>query len=61
MEIEFIEHIFLKLFIYILFFIALGLCCCTETLYSCGERRLLFVVVRGLLIVVAFVVAEHRL
>ena len=28
---------------------------------SCGDRRLLFVVVRGLLIVVASLVAEHGL
>ena len=28
---------------------------------SCGEQGLLFVVVRGLLIVVASLVAEHRL
>ena len=32
---------------------ALGLCCCTWAFSSCGEQGLLFVVVRGLLIVVA--------
>ena len=48
------------LFIY-LFLAALGLCCCTQTFSSCGERGLLFVVVRGLLIVVASLVVEHRL
>ena len=30
----------------------LGLCCCTRAFSSCGERGLLFVVVRGLLIAV---------
>ena len=39
-------------FIY-LFLAALGLCCCTWAFSSCGERGLLFLVVRGLLIVVA--------
>ena len=32
---------------------ALGLHCCMRAFSSCGERGLLFVVVRGLLIVVA--------
>ena len=40
---------------------ALGLCCCTWAFSSCGEQGLLFIVVRGLLIVVAFLVAEHGL
>ena len=40
---------------------ALGLCCCTRAFSSCGEGGLLFVVVRGLLIAVASLVAEHRL
>ena len=31
----------------------LGLCCCARAFSSCGERGLLFVAVRGLLIVVA--------
>ena len=39
-------------FIY-LFLAALGLHCCTWAFSSCGERGLLFVVVRGHLIVVA--------
>ena len=39
----------------------LGLCCCAQAFSSCGERGLLFVAVRGLLIVVAFLVAEHGL
>ena len=47
-------------FIY-LFMAALGLCCCAWTFSSCGERGLLFVAVRGLLIAVASLVAEHRL
>ena len=48
------------LFIY-LFLAELGLCCCTQAFSSCGERGLLFVVVHGLLIVVASLVAEHGL
>ena len=44
-----------------LFLAALGLCCCTQAFSSCGERGLLFTVVRGLLIVVASLVAEHGL
>ena len=48
------------LFIY-LFLAALGLRCCTRAFSSCGERGLLFVVVRGLLIAVVSLVAEHWL
>ena len=47
-------------FIY-LFLAALGLHCCVRAFSSCGEQGLLFVVVRGLLIAVASLVAEHRL
>ena len=47
-------------FIYlILFLAALGLRCCAQASSSCGERGLLFVVVHGLLIAVASLVAEH--
>ena len=45
----------------ILFLAALGLRCCARAFSSCGERGLLFVVVCGLLIVVASLVAEHGL
>ena len=38
-----------------------GLLCCVRDFSSCGERGLLFVVVHGLLIVVASLVSEHRL
>ena len=41
-----------------LFLAVLGLCCCAQA-FSCGEQGLLFVVVCGLLIVVASLVAEH--
>ena len=50
---------FFKLFY--LFLAALGLCCCALALSRFGERGLLFVAVRGLLIVVASLVAEHGL
>ena len=39
----------------------LGLCCCVRAFSSYGEWGLLFVVVRGLLIAAASLVAEHRL
>ena len=42
-----------------LFLAVLGLCCCVRPFSSCGERGLLFIAVRGLLIVVAPLVAEH--
>ena len=48
------------LFIY-LFLAASGLRCCLWAFSSCCERGLLFVAVRGLLIAVASLVAEHRL
>ena len=50
----------INLFIY-LFLAVLGLCCCAQAFSSCGKRGLLFVAVRGLLIVVASLVAEHGL
>ena len=53
--------LFVYKFILFLFLAALGLCCCVQAFSSCGERGLLFVVVRGLLIAVASLVAEHRL
>ena len=56
---HFILFLFLKN-IY-LFLAALGLHCHARAFSSCGERRLLFVVVCGLLIVVASLVVEHGL
>ena len=54
---------FLKKFVYFiyLFLAALGLRFCTPAFFSCGKWGLLFVAVHGLLIVVASLVAEHRL
>ena len=46
---------------FFLFLAALGLHCCTQAFSSCGERGLLFVLVRRLLIVVASPVVEHGL
>ena len=40
---------------------ALGLRCCVQDFSSCGEQGLLFVAVRGFLIAVASLVAEHGL
>ena len=53
---------FINLFYFIyLFLAALGLRCCMQAFSSCGEWGLLFVAVRGLLIAVASLVAEHGL
>ena len=49
----------LLLFIY-LFLAALDLHCCSRAFSGCGEQGLLFVVGRGLLIAMAFPVAQHR-
>ena len=55
------QSIFLKnKFIY-LFLAALGLRCCTWAFSSSGEWGLLFIAVRGLLVAVASLVAEHGL
>ena len=40
---------------------ALGLRCCARAFSSCGKQGLLLVAVRGLLIAVASLVAEHGL
>ena len=53
-------YLFIYLFIY-LFLAVLGLRRCAQAFSSCGERGLLFVVMRGLLIAVASLVAEHGL
>ena len=53
------ENVSLFFLIY-LFLAALCLHCCARAFSSCGERGLLFTVVRGLLIAVASLV-EHRL
>ena len=50
----------INLFIY-LFLAALGLRCCVQAFSSCSKWGLLFVAVRGLLIAVASLVAEHGL
>ena len=39
----------------------LGLCCSMRAFSSCSECELLFVVMRGLLIAMASLVAEHGL
>ena len=55
----FLFFFFLNLFY--LFLAALGLRCCARAFSSCGEQGLLFIAVRGLLIAVASLVAEHGL
>ena len=58
--------LFLLFFIFKIYFIhlflaVLGLRCCTQVFSSCGERGLPFIVVCGLFIAVASLVAEHGL
>ena len=50
-----------EFFFFNLFLAVLGFCCCARAFSVCGERGLLFVVVRGLLVAGASLVAEHRL
>ena len=52
---------FLIYLLFIYFLAALGLHCCARAFSSCVKRGLLFIAVRGLLIVVASLVAEHGL
>ena len=52
---------FFWVFFEFFFLAALGLCYCVWAVFSCDEQGLLFVAVRGLLIVVASLVVEHRL
>ena len=47
--------------LFILFLAAFGLHCCVRAFSGCGEQGLLFVAACRLLIVVASLVAEHRL
>ena len=54
-------HLLFKVYLFVDFLAALGLRCCTGAFSSCREQGLLFVVVRGLLIAVASLVAEHGL
>ena len=55
-------HTFFKkiIYLFILVLAALGLCC-SRAFFNCGERELLFLAVRELLVAVASLVAEHRL
>ena len=58
---QFLTDVLFKIYFIYIFLAALGLCCCSRAFSSCGERELLFVVVRGLPVAVASLVAEHRL
>ena len=56
------DMIFVFLILFYFYFLAvLSLCCCARAFSSCGEQGLLFAAMRGLLIAVASLVAEHRL
>ena len=56
-----IVNVILFFLFFILFLAALGFCCCTWAFSSRGERGLLLIAVRGLLIAAASVVGEHGL
>ena len=51
----------MEVFLFFVFLAVLGLCCCVRAFSSCGKRGLLIAAVRGLLIAVASLVAEHGL
>ena len=56
-----LSFVYIYIYIFFFFWAVLGLRCCAWTFSSCGERGLLFVVVRRLLIVVASLVTEQGL
>ena len=58
---HFIYFIYLFIYFIYLFLAALGLRCCAQASSSCSERGPLLVTVRGLLIAVSSLVAEHGL
>ena len=58
---SFFLYIYKCIYLIYLFLAALALCCCAPAFSSCGKRGLLLVAVRGLLIAVASLVAEHGL
>ena len=58
---SFLPSFFPSFFFFLSLFPVLGLRYCTRAFSSCGEQGLLFVAVLRLLIVVAFLVAEHGL
>ena len=53
-----LRFFFFLFYLFYLFLAALGLRCCARAFSGCGEQELLFVVVHGLLIAVASLVAE---
>ena len=57
----FLHHLHRAILCPFFFLAALGLHCCAWALSSCGKQGLLFIVVRGLLIAVASLVAEQGL
>ena len=60
-EIQQSQGFFFFFLILFLFLAVLGLHCCTQAFSSCSELGLPFIAVRGLLIAVASLIAEHRL
>ena len=56
-----LHHTFTSFFFFFFFWLSLVFVAARGLFSSCGEQGLLFVEVRGLLIAVACLVAEHRL
>ena len=57
-----LKRFFFLIYLFIYLFLAvLGLRFCARAFSSCGKRGPLFIAVRGLLTIVASLVAEHRL
>ena len=61
MHFGFCLFVFFLVLSFIYFLAALGLHCCMRVFSSCGKQGLLFFAVRGFLIAVASLVAEHGL
>ena len=56
-----IYHTFFFIFNIYLFLAVLGLPCCTRAFSSCSEQGLLFIVIHGLRVAAASLVAGHGL
>ena len=60
-KVSLVVYMFFKKINYLFILVVLGLHCCARAFSSYGERGLLLIAARGLLIAVASLVAEHGL
>ena len=58
-SLDYSPFFFFKIIYLFTFLAVLGVCCCMQAFFSCSEQGLFFVAVRGPLIAVASLVAEH--